>query len=939
MNGTMRRPRRMRRWILTGAVMASALLAIPLQSQLGAATPPSGTVGPSNATVEWAGPVYTMANVDPAACPPAAQDPLDLLCDHFTLTVDVAAGHWQNNTGGAEVAISWADSTNDFDLYVYDSAGTQVASSASGGTTSERAFIQSASGTYEVRVLPWAVAASAYDGSAAFVTQAGGPTPNPSRPVGGLTFSPAATVIDAQRTEGEPINWIDPLDGSYWESGPYGTSTANSFVHRSTDGGDQFNIVSPVGLRPDLPPGGGDTDVVTDDQGNAYFVDLEGLVNLGVAVSSDDGNTWRKNAVAVATTADDRQWFAVDNGPTAAAADNTVFLAYRQVPAGSFIYSTPGSTGALDPVGGLAYVDSSATPLPVSSGAPCGQLRFDPVKRNLYYPCAAGDHVEITVGHVDPGQRTGITYTNVQAPASPGGAVGDIFPAVAVDRAGNLYSVWVDEIDHNVYYAFSRNAGQTWSTVRQVNGNEANSNVFPWAQAGSDGTLVVAWYGSESHLDSDNMPSWYNDRQAASAYPWYGYASVIRNATATSPTYAQQRFTDQPMHYGQICNAGLACTTSDGDRTMADFFSVVLDRDGSLRFVFNDTTSQHHGAHLFEVRQVGGPGAFGGSIKAPLPKSPLNDPAGDAQTPHYFPVTGPGANLPQLDFTRLELSQPNASTLRVRMTLASLASLAPPAGQAGAVWLVRFQAPSVGDGGEEANRIFYLGAESVAGGTPTFFAGSGAAAQDVVPGNGCTVTTPENCKILQYPAEVAATGSISGNTITIDVPIDGGFGPDRPIFGDTLLNVTALSAGRSGVPAELYVDVDATRAIDYRLSVGTEPPTPGDGCRVNGGGAIAAEAGDARFTLNPSSELRGKVDYRDGTAASFRSTRLTEVSCDGATAHITGTGVSNGAQVTFTVDVVDGGEPGSADRFAITLSDGYAAEGSLVRGNVQVDGR
>ena len=46
-------------------------------------------------------------------------------------------------------------------------------------------------------------------------------------------------------------------------------------------------------------------------------------INLGTSVSSDDGNTWRKNPLAVQNVAVDRQWYAIDNGPTTSAADNT----------------------------------------------------------------------------------------------------------------------------------------------------------------------------------------------------------------------------------------------------------------------------------------------------------------------------------------------------------------------------------------------------------------------------------------------------------------------------------------------------------------------------------------------------------------------------------------------------------------------------------------
>ena len=151
--------------------------------------------------------------------------------------------------------------------------------------------------------------------------------------------------MDAQRTEGEPLNWIDGRH--YWESGPWGTSTQNSFIHRSSDGLD-FHVDSPVGLRPDPGPGGGDTDIVTDDQGNIYFVDLEALVNLGTSVSNDRGNTWRKNPAAVQNAAVDRQWYTVDNGTTGAD-DNTLFLAFHESAVGTYIYSSPGSKGSKTP--------------------------------------------------------------------------------------------------------------------------------------------------------------------------------------------------------------------------------------------------------------------------------------------------------------------------------------------------------------------------------------------------------------------------------------------------------------------------------------------------------------------------------------------------------------------------------------------------------------
>lgn len=619
---------------------------------------------------------------------------------------------------------------------------------------------------------------------------------------GKLSFSPA-TVVDPQRTEGEPLSFWDGA-GNYWESGPWGTTTQNSFIHRSTDGGLEFHVDSPAGLRPDPGPGGGDTDVVVDDQGNTYFVDLEALVNLGTSVSNDKGNTWRKNPAAVANVAVDRQWYAVDNGTTSAADDNTVFLAFHESAVGTYIYSSPGSKGATDPVGGLVWQNSSANaPLPLASDASCAQVRFDPVKRNLYYACNDGDHVRITVGHVAPGQRTGIQYQNVALPKSPGGGgPGHLFPAVAIDDAGYVYAAWIDEGDSNVYYSYSTDQGKTWSLAAQVNAAPSVTNEFLWAQAGSAGRLALAWLGTDAAGQPDDFPSWYTNPQGSTSVKWYGYTGVITSAASLSPTVAQQRFTEKPMHYGQICNQGIGCTVSGGDRTMADYFGFALDGQDAMQIVYDDTTSQHHGAHLYAIRQLGPKTLHNKQLSRAMPSNPMADPGGDAQWPHYSP-TGPGPNQSQLDFTNVSVSQPNASTLRVRMTLSSLASLLPPPGKANAVWLTRFQALSTGDFGEESYPIFYVGAQSAGGLTPQFFAGT----------TTCTNTTPQNCKVVNYPASKPAQGKICGNTIQVDVPV-GAFG--RPLNGSTLFTVTGLSFGRNA-DNDFYADVDATHAFDYTL--------------------------------------------------------------------------------------------------------------------------
>jgi hypothetical protein len=312
--------------------------------------------------------------------------------------------------------------------------------------------------------------------------------------------------------------------------------------------------------------------------------------------------------------------------------------------------------------------------------------------------------------------------------------------------------------------------------------------------------------GTDTAGTPDSFPSWKAAPAAATAVKWFGYVSTITAAASRKPVLAQQRFTEKPTHYGQICNQGIGCTGT-GDRTMADYFGFNLDHDGAIRFVYNDTTSQHHGAHLYEVRQLRGHTPAGGSVNRALPANPINDALGDAQWPHYSP-TGPGANQPQLDLQRVALSQPSAGTLRVRMTVGNLGSFAPPPGKTSALWLTRFQALSVGDKGEEAYRIFYVGAQANVSTPPTFFAGT----------TTCTDTDPGNCKLIQYPVQSAATGVVCASTISIDVPL-ASFG--KPIQGSTLFNVTGLTFGRNGTSTDIYADVDAAPSFDYTLGSAT----------------------------------------------------------------------------------------------------------------------
>jgi len=507
---------------------------------------------------------------------------------------------------------------------------------------------------------------------------------------------------------------------------------------------------------------------------------------------------------------------------------------------------------------------------------------------------------------------------------------------------------WVDAKNNNVYLSVSTNTGSSWSNPLQVNGDPANTNVMPWAVAGNAGTVDIVFYGTSARGDPNNFPSWLNNRQAATAFKWFTYLVQVHNATTSDPTVFQVQASEHPTDYGQLCTSGLGCTVSGGDRTLADFFTVALDANGAARIILNDLTNQHHGAAVFELIQNSGPSAYGTTLtpQSPTVTTGVADPARDAQVPHYSPL-GPGSNQPALDLLSLQLSQPDTSHLTVTLKLKSLASLLPPSGATGLLWLTRWQFLSVGDGGEESYRIFYLGANSTAGQTPVFFAGTGTSAAPMTgmpPGDGCVTTTPQNCKIILYPGEKQESGtfSVATNTITITAPLaDIG----SPIIGDKLYSVTALTyASTSGNP--ILADADATRAFDYVLSKTVTPSNCplGTTCKLTGGGYIFTDlqqdhgSFSIEVTVDSSGRIHGKAAYMDSAAGlDFRTLLITSANFNGNAATITGTGAANGSETSFTITVQDNADPGAGhDTFGIRLGTGYSRSGTLQGGNIQI---
>jgi hypothetical protein len=372
----------------------------------------------------------------------------------------------------------------------------------------------------------------------------------------------------------------------------YGTSEnglgGGTEAWKSTDGGRHYaTLASPNAAsqtsQPTVAPGGGDTDLAVAPAKNAnglynVYVASLSLANVDVSTSTDGGNSWTLNPTSATIPGDDREWIAADGA-------SKVCISYHDV--ATFNIDVNCSTDAATTFTQLGDAIDTAHAYNINNNA-IGNLAIDPTSHIIYQTFSGIDQADLAacqttgcgyhVVYMAVSTDGGKTFADYKVYDNPnaGVAYGHQFVNVSVDTAGNVYSVYGD--NHNVYYSYSTDHGQTWSAPVQVNKTPANTAVMPWSVAHSPGKLDVVYYGT-SYYDGTNPPDSYPNSAA-----WYVY--FAQNLSATSGGGFTQVAASPINHYGGVCEGGISCT---GNRDLFDDFGVAVNPlTGLASIIYSD---------------------------------------------------------------------------------------------------------------------------------------------------------------------------------------------------------------------------------------------------------------------------------------------------------------------------------------------------------------
>jgi hypothetical protein len=426
-------------------------------------------------------------------------------------------------------------------------------------------------------------------------------------PAGGGIIEGFTEVVspEAEDNATEPYIAVDPSDGTVYVA----WQASGSHVARSDNGGRSFTELFAQEDIGDVDIAiGGSTPCAVPTDGcipgthRVYLTSLEELpllLQTHLAYSDDRGATWTVNDVAALNPSFiDRPWLAVFPGATAAT--DSVYIAYHDFSASQIWVASSHNGGQTFVTTNVFANDPNAEVQSFCNTIPSG-VEVDPGTGEVYVLWITASPVEnapggcnitqtenfhqVWVAHSSNG---GLTWDAHQVfDGGPGTNTDEIFASLAVDRAGNVYAAFPDNLAgpavFDIWFTRSLNKGVTWSPRVKVN-NDKGTHYFPWMAAGSAGRVDFIWLNSPDYTPSDVEQS-----------PWYVTFAQTTNGTSATPKFNQTSASSSVMHVGGICTNGIFCAVNDGNRDLADSISIAIDRGGSAGLVWTDQGRVLHG--------------------------------------------------------------------------------------------------------------------------------------------------------------------------------------------------------------------------------------------------------------------------------------------------------------------------------------------------------
>ena len=956
---------RRHRFLLYVLLVAIAGFVVCTSQPAFAAAPASGTVSSSNTSATWCGgtscsDMLTGASTAQAGGANCSNEP----CDPYTLTIGAVSPGYQ-----VAISIKWTNPANDFDLYVYDSAGNLVASSTGGAPeTSESVIIPAVAGTYTVKAAEFAVAAEEYTGSAVL-----GPAPAspvPSYVTGGFTFSPSVTVrAPVALRDGEPSNRTDyqghayvgairgfPAGVDLWAfdlnpaSPTFDPNLRNPSYRGQPDSFTQSQMFAVGG------DGGGDIDLAVGFEPPA--ITSTGLPNLTVVSliaanisserSQDAGHTFTLDPAGSYIPADDRQWIEAYKG-------DVVFMEYRAP-----IPFTP-LWVATSTDGGLTFPVTSQVS---TGGTTPAYISVDQQNAIVYAAHDNANNLFVSSAKFDPANPLApLTFSTVTVDNTTSHA--HVFDSIKVGHDGTVYAVWSDE--HTIWYSFSLDHGRTWSTKAPVNnpnftttdrfGNvqTVKTNIMPWLEAGSAGRVDFVWYGTTEATNNDNAD-------------WNVFFAQATGANTASPVITQAKASDHFIHAGNISEFGLG---GAANRNLLDYFQVSLDPQGAALIAFADDHNDFIG-HTFVTRQLSGSSAFAGAngngtVKTVTPAAiPAQNPSAPQVTDFRDDTLAETATVPgdnAWDITSIRYScqatVDGSTLLGASMAVSSMTVL-----PADTNWRVNFSANTLGGLADRGDQFFLQASTNTT--TPTFTWGTAArnsdgsityttrGATDV--GFFDTASNTVNMKVNlnqlnPFASKPLGAGSaligLRGSTWTVSESVGG-----VPVLGSAGATLPRDITRGGSVPVGGSFSGDAMGGIgNASYTIGNcsgasvqPPPPPPPGTQAvaseSGDGTIPVNGGDGKFHFDVDNSPGGQLTWNDkGGNVSLVSTSVDFFQPPQGDNCVSfgGHGRLNGdPSHIFTVKACDNGHNGQADTFTIMIDSNYSATGTLKSGNINI---